>query len=127
MSVGGTFDPGTGDPANPDVVSGTFIALPGSSVTTNTAMWQVLAGGLLDVRAGATFTVAAGGALDVQASSSASGRATVEGTFVVYGTVTVEGDFQSFQNSLVVLYMSSGGSLTGSGVITYYPGTLVTH
>jgi uncharacterized repeat protein (TIGR01451 family) len=107
MSVGGTFDPGTGDPANPDVVSGTFIALPGSSVTTNTATWDVLAGGLVDVQAGATFAVAG------------------EGILNVHGTVTVEGHFQSLANSLVVVYVSSGGELIpqGSGVIDIYPGT----
>ena len=66
MSVSGIFDPGTGDPSNPDIVSGTFNAAAGSSVTTNTATWEVLAGGHLDVAAGAAFTVAAGGALDVQ-------------------------------------------------------------
>jgi hypothetical protein len=54
------------------------------------------------------------------------GAVMVEGTFVVYGTVTVEGLFQSFHNSLVVVYESSGGELTaqGSGQIIIYPGTL---
>ena len=74
MSVGGTFDPGpgTGDPSTADTVSGTFNALSGSSVTTNTATWEVLAGGHLDVAAGATFTVASGGTLDVQPAASRS-------------------------------------------------------
>ena len=123
MSVGGIFDPGTGDPFNPDMVSGTFNALPGSSVMTNTATWDVLAGGLLDVAAGATFNVTNGGTLDVE------GSVTVEGTFVVYGSVTVEGLFQSFENSLVNVYQTSGGELItqGSGVIDAYPGTEVVH
>jgi hypothetical protein len=63
--------------------------------------------------------------LDVQAS----GSVTVEGNFVVYGTVTVEGLFQSFQNSLVVVYETSGGELIpqGSGQIIIFQGSLVVH
>jgi hypothetical protein len=85
MSVGGTFDPGSGDlsDGNPDIVSGTFIALPGSSVTTNTATWEVLSGGLVDVKAGASFTVAAGGTLDTTAGTLERDAGS---TFVVYGT-----------------------------------------
>ena len=45
---------------------------------------------------------------------------------MVYGTVTVEGLFQSFENSLVVVYHTSGGKLItqGSGVIDAYAVTL---
>jgi hypothetical protein len=88
ISVGGIFDPGTGDPNNQDVVSGSFIAAPGSSVATSTATWEVPAGGLLDVAAGATFRVAPGGSLLVD------GSVEVEGTFVSSATsaVVVEGN-----------------------------------
>ena len=86
------------------MVSGTFTAAAGSSVMTDTATWEVLAGGHLDVAAGATFNVTAGGTLVVD------GSITVEGTLVVDGTVTVEGLFQSFENSLVVVYKTSGGN-----------------
>jgi uncharacterized repeat protein (TIGR01451 family) len=95
ISVGGSFDPGSGDPNNPIIVSGAFTLASGSSVTTNTATWEVLAGGHLDVAAGATFTVAAGG------------------TVLDYGSITVEGLFASVLNSLIVI--ETGGSLTTNG------------
>ncbi len=83
--MGGIFDPGTDDPNNHDVVSGSFTLAPGSSVMTDTATWDVLAGGLLDVAPGATFNVNTGG------------------TLLVDGSVTVEGAFVSSSASIVVV------------------------
>ena len=105
MSVSGIFDPGTGDPFNPDLVSGTFIALPGSSVITNTATWEVLAGGHLDVAAGATFNVTNGGTLQVDDG----GSVTVEGTFEVLagGLLDVAADH--------TFHVATGGTLVVDG------------
>jgi hypothetical protein len=63
MSVGGPFDPGSAATASNDIVAGTFNANANSSVTTDAATWNVLAGGVLNLAAGATFTVAPGGSL----------------------------------------------------------------
>jgi hypothetical protein len=48
MSVAGSFDPGVGNSIDNDAVGGTFNAAFGSSVTANTATWDVLTGGRLD-------------------------------------------------------------------------------
>jgi uncharacterized repeat protein (TIGR01451 family) len=106
MSVGGSFDPGTGNASNPNVVSGTFTAASGSSVTTNSSTWVVVAGGQVDVAAGATFTVAN------------------NGTLLIYGNVTVAGLLSSVPNSLIVIEV--GGALTtqGSGQLNIL-GTLI--
>jgi uncharacterized repeat protein (TIGR01451 family) len=106
ISVRGSFNPGTGDPGNQDVVSGTFIAAPGSSVATGTAAWEVAAGGLLDVAPGATLSVAPGGSL------------------VVDGSVRVEGAFVSSATSAVVVEGNGALTAVGAGQINIQ-GTLL--
>jgi uncharacterized repeat protein (TIGR01451 family) len=106
MSVSGVFDPGTGNPYVNNTVAGTFTAASGSSVTTNTSTWEVLAGGQLDVAAGATFTVGNGG------------------TLLVSGNVTVEGLFVSLPNSLTVIEVGGALSTQGAGQLDIQ-GTLV--
>ena len=53
MSVSGAFDPGSASTASNDIVAGTFSAGPGSSVTTDTATWDVLAGADMTIGSGA--------------------------------------------------------------------------
>jgi hypothetical protein len=110
MSVHGSFDPGAGDPSNPNIVSGTFNAASGSSVITNTAFWEVLSGGHLDVAASATFHVSNGGTLQVDDS----GSVTVEGTFEVFvgGLLDVEAG-ATFQ-------VATGGTLIVDGRFTVH-------
>jgi len=93
MSVGGNFDPGTGNSLSSDTVGGVFDAVSGSTVTTDTAAWEVLAGGSLDVAAGAAFTVASGGALTVDNGGSVTDQ----------GDLAVEGALASSTHSTIVV------------------------
>jgi hypothetical protein len=115
MSVAGAFDPGSGNAANNNTVGGTFIAAAGSSVTTNTATWEVLAGGQLNVHAGATVTVANGGNLLVD---SGAGTVTIDGTLDVFGSVNA-----ALGSGVVV--EGIGSMITESGAQVNINGTLL--
>ena len=122
MIVTGGFDAGTGDPGIPttpghpgtppqnDLISGYFSAGAGSNVTTNTAIWEVMSGGTLDIAAGGNLTVPTSGQLTVDEG----GAVTVEGTWTINGTVdppsiTVQGSG--------VVNVGSTGSLTVDDLI----------
>ena len=83
ISVDGTFDPGSASPFSNDLVIGTFNALSGSNVTTDTATLEVQAGGDLNVDAGANFTVRSGGTLLADSGSLVE----VEGSLTVSGNL----------------------------------------
>ncbi|MCY2987649.1 MAG: hypothetical protein NTY19_07265, partial [Planctomycetota bacterium] len=72
MLVGGNFDPGSGVPGYNNTIGGTFVAWPGSAVTTNTSTWEVLAGGLLKVEARASLNLATGGNLQIDSGGKLS-------------------------------------------------------
>ncbi|HVS35511.1 MAG TPA: hypothetical protein VMS17_08015, partial [Gemmataceae bacterium] len=91
MSVSGVFDPGSGVAGSNDQVGGVFNAEPGSSVTTDAATWEVLAGGSLNVEKGAALNVPSGGELLVDSGGSAGvqGALTVEnGDLDVFGALS---------------------------------------
>ena len=115
MSVGGNFDPGTGYPGNNDEVGGAFNAGPGSTVTTDAATWEVLAGGSLNLAAGADFTVASGGALQVDGGGSMTDQ----------GNLTVEGTLTSAKLSTIVVDYN-GQLSTQDGGLPSIQGTLLT-
>jgi hypothetical protein len=86
LSVSGAFDAGSGSSVSDDIVGGAFNAEPGSSVTTDAAPWKVLAGGQVNVGAGAVFDVASGGSLldgGVFTAESGSSVAVNSATFEV--------------------------------------------
>ena len=104
MIVTGHFDAGAGN-GSPNDISGLFRAGTASTVTTNTSVWEVQAGGVLDIAGGASFSIPVGGTLAVDAG----GAVTVEGHVIIDGivdppTFTVRG------NGLVTV--DAGGSLT---------------
>ncbi len=115
MSVAGAFDPGTGNSFANDTVGGTFTAAFGSSVTTNAATWEVLAGGQLNVAVGAAFTVASGGTLTVDSG----GSVTDQGNLAVAGTLT------SAKLSTIVVDYDGQLSTQGAGQLNNQ-GTLLT-
>jgi hypothetical protein len=105
MSVAGPFDPGTGNPTANNTVGGIFTAASGSSVTTDAATWEVLAGGQLFVAGGASFTDVSGGSLLVDAG----GNVTDQGSITVVGTLT------SAQHGTIVVDYAGQLSTQGTG------------
>jgi hypothetical protein len=121
MIVSGQFDAGArtvvGTPN--DIIAGHFLADAGSTVTTNSAVWEVQSGGVLDIASGtatlaaAVFSVPAGGTLlvdlggtvtvDAGASVTIGGHLTVDG-IVDPPTITVQGSG--------VVTIDAGGQLT---------------
>ncbi len=65
MAVSGVFDPGGGSLSQNNTIGGVFTAMPGSAVTTNTSTWEVLAGGILELKDRSTLTLPTGGSLIV--------------------------------------------------------------
>ena len=104
MSVSGAFDPGSASTSSNDIVAGVFNAEAGSSVTTDAAIFEVQAGGRLNVHAGATFTVPVGGTL----LDDSDGRVTVG------GAMTVDGVFTSQPGGIVVVH-KRGSIVTANG------------
>jgi hypothetical protein len=108
LSVGGAFDPGAGYPGVNNTVGGTFNALAGSNISTDAATFEILAGGHVDVAAGANFVVPLGATLqeDTGGLLSVEGKMTVAGTLsdAARSAVVVDGP-----GSLVV---KTGGQLS---------------
>ncbi len=115
MSVGGAFDTGSANPFSNDLVGGVFNAEPGSSVTTDTAIWEVQGGGQLDVAAGAGFAVASGGTLLVDGGGSVTDQ----------GNVTDAGNLNSAALSTIVVDYNGGLTTQDTGQLNIQ-GTLLT-
>jgi Ca2+-binding RTX toxin-like protein len=119
ISVGGTFDPGTGDPGTIDTVSGTLLGGPNSNVTTDAASWEVTSGGLVNVTG--SFTVDSGGNVTIDSGGSLQAETLV---LAAGGQVNANGSLAIFQ-----VTGNPGQIATGSGgqfdVLTVNPVNIV--
>ncbi|HEX3314096.1 MAG TPA: hypothetical protein VHR72_04350, partial [Gemmataceae bacterium] len=119
LTVSGPFDAGTGNPSQNDLIAGVFRAGAGSSVTTNSAVWEVTSGGTLEIASTSGFLVPAGGTLTVDVG----GTLTVDGggAITVAGLLTVDGVVDPPSTMTVqgngVVNVDAGGSLSVGNLI----------
>jgi hypothetical protein len=131
ISVKGIFDPGPNS-SSTDIVGGTFNAGPGSAVTTDSAAWEVLAGGQMNV-AGA-FAVVSGSSLTIDAGADLALGS--HNRFSLAGNLIDNGAVDSVSGAIITVSGSGQvdvfGTLTaslikvkGSGKVVTEPGGLV--
>lgn len=140
MSASGAFDPGPGSQASDNIIGGTFTGLAGSTVTTDTATWDVLAGGALNdngsfvdngtVNVAGTLTSAGASSVVVdeagQLHTENMGQLNIQGTMLQWSNpadITYGTALGSAQLDATAIVMSGTSVFPLSGTFTYTPAT----